>query len=306
MPTKRSPHGGNAGMLLIAVAMCGPGWCASPPQSAKVAARAAAWVAAGDTAAWAARIATTAPRIIIVVRLRHPADQFHTSRGRVPCDRYKPLRNRLHAAPNPHLSLRRKDEAPQRSGRTCPDVAELPSENVPRPIPFQHVVMPAGAAEQDYVVAVFDIRQLQDRETPITFEFSGLPNRRHPTAAFNPIFSPAKIRPYVARVLLTEADRDGVMRQRVCPVSGRCSAAEGPIIKLYIADYPLYLSGEECIAAVNESPEKYLPHPFAHPRPRSLELYHWAKVAFEQCPGKDITCGLSRRKRRRWHKARRP
>jgi hypothetical protein len=137
----------------------------------------------------------------------------------------------------------------------------LPSESVPWTIPFQHVVMPAGAAEQDYVVAVFDVRQLPDRDTPIAFEFSGLPNRRHPTAGFNPIFSPAKIRPYVARVLLTEADRDGVMRQRVCPVSGQMLGAKGPIIKLYIADYPLYLSGEECIAAVNESPEKYLPPP---------------------------------------------
>ena len=101
----------------------------------------------------------------------------------------------------------------------------LPSESVPRTIPFQHVVMPAGAAEQDYVVAVFDVRQLPDRDTPIAFEFSGLPNRRHPTAGFNPIFSPAKIRPYVARVLLTEADRDGVMRQRVCPVSGQMLGA---------------------------------------------------------------------------------
>jgi flagellar basal-body rod protein FlgF len=35
----------------------------------------------------------------------------------------------------------------------------------------------------------------------------------------------------------------------------------GPIIKLYLADYPLYLAGEECIAAVEQAPEKYLPQP---------------------------------------------
>ena len=49
-----------------------------------------------------------------------------------------------------------------------------PSESNPRRIPFQYVAMPSVAGEQDYVVAVFDMRQLRDRETPITFEFSGL------------------------------------------------------------------------------------------------------------------------------------
>ena len=32
-------------------------------------------------------------------------------------------------------------------------------------------------------------------------------NREKPTASFTPVFSPSKIRPYVAKVLLTEADR---------------------------------------------------------------------------------------------------
>ena len=139
----------------------------------------------------------------------------------------------------------------------------LPSEGRPRHIPFQYVAMPAVAGEQDYVVAVFDMRQLRDRETPITFEFSALPDRRHPTASFTPVFSPAKIRPYVARVSLTQADRDGVMRQRVCPVSGQMLGTRGPIIKLYLADFPLYLSGEDCIAAVQQAPDKYSPRPTA-------------------------------------------
>jgi hypothetical protein len=75
------------------------------------------------------------------------------------------------------------------------------------------------------------------------------------------MFSSSKIRPYVARVLTTEADRDGVMRQRVCPVSGQVLGSTGPVIKLYIADTPLYLSGEDGIAAVKDAPEKYLPQP---------------------------------------------
>ena len=105
---------------------------------------------------------------------------------------------------------------------------KLPPQNTPQQVPFQYVALPAGTAEQDYVVAAFDFRQLPEKDTPITFEFSGLPDRqkflgiwdRHEgTASFTPMFAPAKIRPYVARVLLTEADRDGVLRQTFCPVS---------------------------------------------------------------------------------------
>ena len=39
-------------------------------------------------------------------------------------------------------------------------------------------------------------------------------------------FSPSKIRPYVARVLLTEADQEGFRRQNVCPVSGKLLGIE--------------------------------------------------------------------------------
>ena len=48
--------------------------------------------------------------------------------------------------------------------------------------------------------------------------------------------------------------------------SARCRdrrVCKGPIVKLYIADYPLYLAGEDCIAAVEKSPENYLPRPAA-------------------------------------------
>ena len=139
----------------------------------------------------------------------------------------------------------------------------------PQKIPFQYVAKPTGTTEQDYVVAAFDFRQLPGRETPISFEFSGLPDdkkflgfwdRHSGTASLAHSFSPSKIRPYVARVLLTEADQEGFRRQNVCPVSGKPLGIERQAIKLYIADYPLYLAGEDCIAAVKQSPEKYLPH----------------------------------------------
>jgi hypothetical protein len=65
----------------------------------------------------------------------------------------------------------------------------------------------------------------------------------------------------VVRVLPTAADRDGLARQPICPVAGVPLGSRGPVVKLYIGDYPLYVSGEDCIRAVKEAPEKYLPQP---------------------------------------------
>jgi hypothetical protein len=185
---------------------------------------------------------------------------------------YMPLQTRIYLFDSERKPLSARNVHAQMS-------LKLPSESAPRRIPFGYAAMPAGTAEQDYVVAVFDNRQLKDDETPITFEFSGLADRSNAassftslfksgsddktTIAFTPLFSPSKIRPYVARVLPTEADRDGVMRQKVCPVSGQTLGVAGSVVKVYIADYPLYLSGEDCIAAVKEAPEKYLPQPVA-------------------------------------------
>jgi hypothetical protein len=138
---------------------------------------------------------------------------------------------------------------------------ELPTETSPRHFAMQYVAMPAGSPEQDYVVASIDLRVLQDKETPITLAFSGLPDRKHPTRTFTPIYAKARLRPYVSRVLPTEADRAGVMRQRVCPVSGEALGTRGPIVKVYIADFPLYLCSEQCIETVRQSPEHFLPAP---------------------------------------------
>ncbi len=138
---------------------------------------------------------------------------------------------------------------------------QMPSENAPRQLPFQYVTMPPGVTEQDYVVTIFDIRPLENKETSVTIEFSGLADRHYPTASFTPNYSHFAIRPYVAKVLATDADRAGIARQRMCPVAGVPLGSKGPIVKVYIGDYPLYLSGEDCIAAVREAPQRFLPPP---------------------------------------------
>jgi hypothetical protein len=138
---------------------------------------------------------------------------------------------------------------------------QLPTENAPRQVPFQYVALPTGVTEQDYVMAAFDIRPLEGTETSITLEFSGLRDRRFPTASFTPYYPKFAIRPCVAKVLLTDADNDAIARQQTCPVSGMVLGSRGPVVKLYIADFPLYVVSEDCIAAVKEAPEKFLPRP---------------------------------------------
>ncbi len=169
---------------------------------------------------------------------------------------YMPLQTRVYLFDKKLKPLTARDARVQMS-------LTLPAESSPRRIAFRYAAVPPRASEQDFVFAQFDLRQLQDREVPITFEFSGLPDRKSPKVSFSPVFSAEKIRPFAARVLLTAADRDGVMRQRVCPVSGQMLGTRGPIVKLYLGDFPLYLSGEDCIAAVQASPERYLSRPAA-------------------------------------------
>ncbi len=176
---------------------------------------------------------------------------------------YLPLQARIYLFDHGQKPLSARDVHVQMS-------LSLPSANPPSKIPFQYVKLPPGTAEQDYVVAAFDFRQLPVRPTPVTFDFSGLPDRHkflgiwdshEGIASFTLMFSSSKIRPYVARVPLTEADQGGIARQMFCPVSKQMLGTDGPIIKLYIADYPLYVAGEDCIAAVKQAPEQYLHQP---------------------------------------------
>jgi hypothetical protein len=146
-------------------------------------------------------------------------------------------------------------------------IVQLPREPAPRRIPLQYMILPPGVADQDCVVAAFDVTRLGETETPIAFQFSNLPDPRHPTASYSPMFSPSKIRPYVAEVSLIEPDRNGIARQRVCAVSGDVLGSRGPVVKLLIGDYPLYVCCAECIAAVRQSPDRFLPQPPAVPSP---------------------------------------
>ena len=164
---------------------------------------------------------------------------------------YLPLQTRIYLYDKTLKPLSARDAHVQMS-------LKLPGESAVRVIPFQYVALPPGTADQDYLAAAFDIYQLHEEETPITFVFSELHDRAHPTASFTPIFTRANIRPYIVQVLATESDRDGIVRQRICPVSGDVLGGKGPVVKLLIGDYPLYLCCKNCIAEVKQTPDKYL------------------------------------------------
>jgi len=134
----------------------------------------------------------------------------------------------------------------------------MPGERTARKISFQLIPIQPGV-EQEYLVANLDIGPLKGKETAITVEISNLPNRKQPTVSFTPMLTDEKIRPYVAQVLPVKTDAEGVMRQRTCPVSGDVLGTKGPVVKLLIADAPLYLCCEGCIKAVRDEPEKYFP-----------------------------------------------
>ena len=142
---------------------------------------------------------------------------------------------------------------------------QLPAENRPSHLVFQYV---AAAGQQDYLMAAFDTKQLHDKETPMTLELSNLPDRQQPKASFTPVFTPERIRPYVAQVLLRKVDAPAVLRQRICPVSGDVLGSRGRVVKVLIGDYPLYLCGEECLPAVAQEPQKFLPPPPQPPEKR--------------------------------------
>ena len=128
---------------------------------------------------------------------------------------------------------------------------QVRGESSPRHVPLQHVP-PSGPKEQDYLAAAIDVSQLPD-ETPITFRFENLPDRRHSKAEFTPIFSQSEIRPYVARVSFVQADREGYAQQRACPVTGALLGSMGEPIKVLVGDRPLYLCCAGCIEKVKET-----------------------------------------------------
>lgn len=64
-------------------------------------------------------------------------------------------------------------------------------------------------------------------------------------------------KPEVKVVPLSEADQEGIARQKVCPVMGTKLDDHGQPVKVLIGQQPVYLCCKGCLGRVKANPEHY-------------------------------------------------
>jgi hypothetical protein len=74
----------------------------------------------------------------------------------------------------------------------------------------------------------------------------------------SPTAQSKEAKPEVKIAKLTEGDKAGIARQKVCPVTGEKLGSMGDPIKVLVGDAPIYLCCEGCVAKVKKDPETYL------------------------------------------------
>ena len=117
----------------------------------------------------------------------------------------------------------------------------------------------AGSTDPNHLAATVDVSRVRDGDMTVTFRFENLPLRPQPKATFTQTFVMARRRPPVELAMLTEADREGLDRQEVCPVTKARLGSMGTPIKVLVGQQPLYLCCRGCVRKVEERPETYLP-----------------------------------------------
>ncbi len=123
--------------------------------------------------------------------------------------------------------------------------------------PLRYVASPPGSREQDYLAAGVNLSNVRDGGMKVWFKLDNLPrsDRRQPVV-FNQTF--ALSQPHVALAALVEDDREGIARQKVCPVMGGALGSMGEPVKLLVDNHALYLCCRGCVRKVQEAPDTYL------------------------------------------------
>ncbi len=124
---------------------------------------------------------------------------------------------------------------------------------------MKYVASRAGSRNHDYLALALDVSRIKDGDMSVAFELTGLPGGQPPQATFTQTFALSKTPLKVAVVALTDADRAGVARQKVCAVSGGKLGSMGTPIKVLLGKQPLYLCCKGCIGKVQANPQAYLP-----------------------------------------------
>ncbi len=124
--------------------------------------------------------------------------------------------------------------------------------------PLKPATATSGTGWEEFLVAPVDVSRIRDGDMTVTFYLSNLPTQQQPQVSFAQTFALAHARPIVTVVSLTESDRAGIARQRVCPVLGGQLGSMGTPVKLLVAGQPVYLCCQGCIGKVRENPQRYL------------------------------------------------
>jgi hypothetical protein len=125
--------------------------------------------------------------------------------------------------------------------------------------PLHYVAPPVGSNEQDYLEAAVDLTKIRDGDMRVTLNLENLPLPHRPKVSFAQTFALSKAKLPVTLAALSESDRTGIARQRVCPVTGAPLGSMGDPIKVLIDDRSLYLCCQGCVAKVKNAPETYTP-----------------------------------------------
>ncbi len=131
--------------------------------------------------------------------------------------------------------------------------------------PLEYKAAPQGAAGQDHLAAAVDLSRARDGTLTATFQLANVPQARDRRLTFAKpvVLSPPPLE--VAVVALIQADREGIARQRVCPVMGTRLGEHGTPVKVLIGNQPVYLCCKGCLAKVRANPAAYLPQSATQP-----------------------------------------
>jgi hypothetical protein len=124
--------------------------------------------------------------------------------------------------------------------------------------PLRYVARPAGSKQQCYLAAAVDLSKVRSGDMQVEFNLENLPLPNHSKVTFAQTFALSTAKPQVTLAPLSESDRAGIARQKVCPVTGAVLGSMGDPVKVLVGGEPLYLCCEGCVAKVRSSPEKYL------------------------------------------------
>ena len=121
-------------------------------------------------------------------------------------------------------------------------------------IPLQYVAAAPGGL--DFLATAIDLSNIQDGDMLATFDLRNLPFVDESQVRISQVFALSKGTISVTQFPLSEADREAVLQQELCPVT-QTAFDHGPPIKLLVGGKAMYVCCDGCIGDVKKNPEQY-------------------------------------------------